>query len=142
MAIFGAMLTAMAFFQFIHALNIREWPRSVLYGLGGVLYAVGGLLVAINPIAGALTLAVMIPILLIADGTLRVVFVMTVRPIPGWGWFTAAGVGSIVVGVILLIGWPGTALWVTGLLLGFHLIFTGAMYAALALSSRTRTSPL
>jgi uncharacterized membrane protein HdeD (DUF308 family) len=41
------------------------------------------------------------------------------------------------VGVLLLIGWPSTALWVIGLLLGVNLIFTGATNAALALASRS-----
>ena len=139
-ALFGAVLIVTAIFQMIHAFRVRSWPRSAWYGLGSVLYAIAGLLVAIYPIGGALTLAVMIAILLIADGTLRVGFAMTVRPVAGWGWLIAAGLGSIFVGVVLLIGWPATALWVTGLLLGVNLIFTGAMFAALALTSRTKTS--
>jgi uncharacterized membrane protein HdeD (DUF308 family) len=139
-AIFGAVLIVTAIFQMIHAFRVRAWPRSAWYGLGSVLYAIAGLLVVIYPISGALTLAVMIAILLIADGTLRVGFTMTVGRVRGWGWLIAAGFGSIFVGVILLIGWPATALWVTGLLLGINLIFTGAMFAALALTSRTRAS--
>jgi hypothetical protein len=61
-------------------------------------------------------------------------------PIVGWGWLFAGGLGSIVVGVVLLIGWPATALWAIGLLLGINIIFTGAMHVVLALSSRTGTS--
>jgi uncharacterized membrane protein HdeD (DUF308 family) len=139
-AIFGAVLIVTAIFQINHAFRLRAWPRSAWYGLSGVLYAIAGLLVAIYPLGGMLALAVMIAILLIADGALRVGFAMTVRPIPGWGWLFAGGLGSIVVGVILLIGWPATALWVTGLLLGINLIFTGVMHVALALASRTSTS--
>jgi uncharacterized membrane protein HdeD (DUF308 family) len=62
---------------------------------------------------------------------------MAVRPLAGWGWLIAGGLGSMVVGVILLIGWPATALWVTGLLLGINLVFTGSMHIVLALASRT-----
>ncbi len=54
-----------------------------------------------------------------------------------WGWLVAAGVASIVVGVLLLLGWPGTALWATGLLLGVNLIFTGVTNTTLALTART-----
>jgi uncharacterized membrane protein HdeD (DUF308 family) len=135
-AIFGAVLIVTAIFQLIHAFRVRSWPRSAWSGLGGVLYAVAAVLVAINPVGGALALAVMIAILLIADGALRVGFAMMVRPLPGWGWLVAGGLGSVAVGVILLIGWPATALWVTGLLLGINLIFTGSMHIALALASR------
>src|ERR1700676_4801888 len=136
-AIFGAVLLVTAIFQLIHAFSVRAWPRSAWYGLGGGVYAIAGLLVAINPISGALTLAVIIAILFIADGVLRVAFGTSVRPLAGWGWLIAGGLGSIVVGVILLIGWPATALWVTGLLLGINLVFTGTMHIALALASRT-----
>jgi uncharacterized membrane protein HdeD (DUF308 family) len=139
-AIFGAVLLVTAIFQLIHAFRVRAWPRSAWYGLGGVFYAIAGLLVAINPISGALTLAVIIAILFVADGVLRVAFGTSVRPTAGWGWLVAAGLCSIVVGVFLLIGWPATALWATGLLLGINLIFTGSMNVVLALASRTSTS--
>jgi uncharacterized membrane protein HdeD (DUF308 family) len=139
-AFFGALMMVAAIFQLIHAFKVRSWPRSAWYGLGGVFYAITGVLVAMYPVSGALALAVMIAILLIADGALRVGFAMTVRPVPGWGWLIAGGLGSIVVGVILLIGWPATALWVTGLLLGINLIFTGSMHVVLALATRTSTS--
>ena len=139
--IFGAVLLVTAALQLIHAFKVRAWPRSAWYGVGGVLYAIAGFLVVMYPLGGALTLAVMIAILFIADGTLRMVFGMTVRPVAGWGWLVAAGLCSIVVGVILLLGWPATALWATGLLLGVNLIFTGVMNATLALASRTNAFP-
>jgi uncharacterized membrane protein HdeD (DUF308 family) len=135
-AIFGAVLIVSSIFQLIHAFKVRSWPRSAWSGLGGALYAIAGILVAITPVGGALALAVMIAILLIADGALRAGVAMAVRPLAGWGWLVAGGIGSIVVGVILLIGWPVTALWITGLLLGMNLVFSGTMHIALALTSR------
>src|ERR1700738_864286 len=84
-AIFGAVLLVTAIFQLIHAFRVRSWPRSAWYGLGGVFFPIAGLLVAINPIGGALTLAVIIAILFIADGVLRVAFGRCVRPPCGCG---------------------------------------------------------
>ena len=136
-AIFGAVLIVTAVFQLIHAFKIGAWPRSAWYGLGGVLYAIAGLLVLAFPIGGALTLAVLIAILFIVDGVLRILFAMTVTAAPGRGWLIAAGCCGIVVGIFLLIGWPYTAVWVTGLLLGINLLFVGAMNIAIASSSRS-----
>jgi uncharacterized membrane protein HdeD (DUF308 family) len=82
----------------------------------------------------------LIPILVIADGALRVLFAMTVTAALGRGWLIAAGCCGIVVGVFLLIGWPYTALWVTGLLLGINLLFTGAMDIAISFAFRRGTS--
>ena len=106
-AVFGAVLILTAVIQLIHAFEVKAWPRSACYGLGSVLYAIAGLMVALNPIGGAIALAILIPIVFIADGA------------------------------FLLIGWPADALWIVGLLLGINLIFTGVMYAALALASRS-----
>ena len=135
-AIFGALLIMTGIMQLVHAFQVRSWPRSVWYGLGGVLYGIAGIAVVAHPLGGALTLAILIAILCFADGTLRIAFGMTVRPVVGWGWLVAAGLGSIVVGVILLVGWPATALWATGLLLGVNLIFNGIMNATLAIATR------
>jgi uncharacterized membrane protein HdeD (DUF308 family) len=137
-AIFGAVLLVTATFQLIHAFEIGTWPRSAWYGLGGVLYAIAGLFVIAFPLGGALTLAVLLAILFIADGALRVVFALSVSTAVGPGWFLAAGCCNILVGVFLSIGWPYTALWITGLLLGVNLIITGAMNIAFA--SKTRRS--
>jgi uncharacterized membrane protein HdeD (DUF308 family) len=136
--IFGAVLIASAIFQLIHAFKVRSLPRSAWLGISGVLYGIAGIFVTINPVGGALALAVMIAILFIADGALRAAVAMTIRPLTGWGWLIAGGVGSIVVGVIFLIGWPATALRVIGLLLGINLVFTGTMHIAVALASRPR----
>jgi uncharacterized membrane protein HdeD (DUF308 family) len=137
-AIFGAVLLVTATFQLVHAFKIGAWPRSAWYGLSGVLYAIAGLLVIAFPLGGALTLAVLLAILFIADGALRVVFAMSVSAAVDRGWLVAAGCCNILVGVFLLIGWPYTALWITGLLLGVNLLITGAMNIAFA--SKTRTS--
>jgi uncharacterized membrane protein HdeD (DUF308 family) len=136
-AIFGAALLVTAILQLVHAFQVRAWPRSAWYGLGGLFYAIAGLLVVAFPLGGALTLAMLLGILFIADGTLRVAFGMSVRPVVGWAWLVAGGVGSLLVGVILLLGWPATALWATGRLLGINLIFTGLTRITLALASRT-----
>jgi uncharacterized membrane protein HdeD (DUF308 family) len=136
-AIFGAALLVTAILQLVHAFQVRAWPRSAWYGLGGLFYAIAGLLVVAFPLGGALTLAVLLGILFLADGTLRVAFGMSVRPVVGWAWLVAGGIGSLLVGVILLLGWPATALWATGLLLGINLIFTGLTRITLALASRT-----
>ncbi len=136
-AIFGAVLLVTAILQLVHAFQVRAWPRSAWYGFGGLFYAIAGLLVVAFPLGGALTLAMLLGILFIADGTLRVAFGMSARPVIGWAWLVAGGIGSLLVGVTLLLGWPATALWATGLLLGINLIFTGLTRITLALASRT-----
>ena len=58
-----------------------------------------------------------------------------------WGWMLASGILDIVLGVLLILGLPGTALWAIGLLLGLNLLFGGWALILMALHARpTRAS--
>ena len=140
-AVIAALLIVTAFLQLIHAFQLKAWPRSAWYGLGAVLYAAVGVVLILHPMTGAVALAVLIAVLLIAEGALRMVFGVLVRPLSGWSWLVVAGLLSIAAGVILLIGgWPTIALWLTGLLLGANLLVTGIMNAAFAITARSNVS--
>lgn len=138
--IIAALLIVTAFLQLIHAFQMNAWPRSVWYGIGAVLYAAVGVVLILYPVTGALALAVLIAVVLIAEGFLRTIFGTLLRPLFGWSWLAMAGLLSIIVGIILLIGWPLTALRLTGLLLGANLLVTGIMNAAFAITARSTVS--
>jgi uncharacterized membrane protein HdeD (DUF308 family) len=55
----------------------------------------------------------------------KAVAAFQLRPVRGWGWALASAVASIVLGLIVFSGWPGTALWVLGLMVGIDLLFYG-----------------
>ncbi len=50
---------------------------------------------------------------------------MAWRQGPGWGWLLTGGGLSVLLGIIVIMGLPGTALWCIGLILGIDLIFSG-----------------
>lgn len=133
--IFGAVLLTSAIFHLLHAFKTSKWSGTLWYVLGGLLYAAAGVLVLLFPLGGALTLTVVVATLLIADGVLRALVASTLRPQAGWGWWLAAGMASVLLGIILFMGWPATAVWAIGLLLGINLIFSGATNAAVAIAS-------
>ena len=66
------------------------------------------------------------------EGISKVVFALTIRPFPNWGWVLASGLVGIVLALILWASLPVTALWLVGLLLGLQLISVGAAIAYLA----------
>lgn len=140
-AVIASLLIVTAFLQLIHAYQPKAWPRSAWYGIGAVLYAAVGVVLILHPMTGALALAMLIAALLIAEGALRMVFGVLVRPLFGWRWLLVAGLLSIAVGGMLPIGgWPATALRLTGLLLGANLLVTGIMNAAFAVTARSNVS--
>jgi uncharacterized membrane protein HdeD (DUF308 family) len=62
----------------------------------------------------------------------RLVFALTIRPFPNWGWVLASGVIGILLSLFLWASLPVTAIWLLGVLLGIHLTCEGAALGYLA----------
>ena len=60
------------------------------------------------------------------------------RPAKSWGWIVAAGIVTILAGLVIATGWPVNSLWVIGLFLGIDLLFQGWSYIAIGLALRAR----
>ncbi len=54
--------------------------------------------------------------------------------LPGWGWQAFNGVLAAVMGVLVLVQWPISGLWVIGLFVGIDLVFYGSAWIAMALN--------
>jgi uncharacterized membrane protein HdeD (DUF308 family) len=79
-----------------------------------------------------LTIALLLIIFLMMEGVSKVVFALTIRPFPNWGWVLASGLVGIPLALILWANLPVTAVWLIGFLLGLNLISVGAAIAYLA----------
>ncbi len=51
-----------------------------------------------------------------------------------------SGVLELLLGVLILTGWPGSAAWVIGLFIGIRMVFSGTSMIALGLSPRDTTA--
>lgn len=139
----GVLMLIAGIAELIHAFQLRRWGRGFLYWLlVGLVYAIAGIFVFVNPrlAAGALTLALAIGLIL--AGVLRLAVGMRMRRLHGWGWIVASGVLTILVGLLIVFGWPANALWILGLFLAIDLTFTGVALLGLGLALRAdRGSP-
>jgi uncharacterized membrane protein HdeD (DUF308 family) len=116
------------------AVSLHRWRGFSGHLWSGVLYLVTGGLAILYPATGALSLALVVASLLVADGIVRSVYAVRLKPMDGWSWMLASGIASAVLGVMLLATWPSAGLWALGLLLGVNLIFGGAMNVALGIN--------
>lgn len=111
--------------------------RWMIGGLGALLVLLAVSLLA-NPLAGLVTLTIMVAILFAMMGTLRLVMAWRERPREGWGWMMASGVMSIALAILIALGLPGVALGILGLFLGLDLTFSGIATIMVAWHVRKR----
>jgi uncharacterized membrane protein HdeD (DUF308 family) len=97
----------------------------------------GGWLLA-QPIAGALSLTLILIAFFLIEGIASIFFALDHRrELSGqWGWMLASGIVDLVLSAMLLMGLPSTAVWALGLLVGINMLFGGIALIAMALHAR------
>jgi uncharacterized membrane protein HdeD (DUF308 family) len=121
--------------EVLHAFSSRDWKGFLANLLIGLLYiAVGGWL-ALFPLAGIITLTLLLAFFFILEGVLKLVMGFQLRPTGGWGWIVFSGAVAVLVGILLVAELPGTATWAIGLLVGVNLLMSGIAFVMLATRS-------
>lgn len=140
--VIGWLLLTAGIFQLIHAFTVHRWRGFALHLLSALLYGAAGVVLVLRPIQGAAGLTLILAALLLADAGVRAALAWRVRPRDGWMWMLAGAAASLALGVLILLGWPATAIWALGVLLGVQLLAVGATHVVLALACRTRIKSL
>lgn len=106
--------------------------------LVAIVYLLAGIALLWHPVAGALTLTLVLTAYLIAGGITKIVMSVNMRnAIPkAWGWILFSGLVDVGLAALILSGWPGSAGWVIGLLVGINLLVTGVALVIAAVHSR------
>jgi uncharacterized membrane protein HdeD (DUF308 family) len=116
-------------FSLIGAQNV---PHFWLQLVSVVLSVIVGILFIRHPGESLLTLTLLLIVFFMVEGFSKLIFALTIRPFPNWGWVLASGVVGILLAFYLWASLPVTAIWLLGLLLGIQLISEGAALGYLA----------
>ncbi|MBS3651318.1 HdeD family acid-resistance protein [Pseudaminobacter sp. 19-2017] len=111
--------------QVIQAFSIGAWSGFLWALLLGVLTAAVGVSLLYNPLAGALTLTLVVAILFLVLGVVKIMYAISLRPVKGWGWVILSGAISLLLGVLILADYPVSAASILGILLAVELISNG-----------------
>ncbi len=118
--------------------SAREMPGFWWSLLSAVLAIAAGLILLVKPIAGTLTLTIVVSAYFLAEGVTTIMYALEHRSkLSGrWGWLLAAGILDILVAAVIVTGLPGSAAWAIGLLVGINLVFGGTSLIGMALAAR------
>lgn len=128
----GWLLIASGLLQGLSLIGARQVPHFWLQLISVILAILIGFLFLRDTTQGLMTLALLLIIFFMMEGISKVVFALTIRPFPNWGWVLASGLVGILLALILWASLPVTAVWLIGVLLGVNLISIGAAIAYLA----------
>lgn len=107
--------------------SANDVPAFLWSLLTSALSIVVGVLLVWKPVEGAVSLTLVLTALFVAEGLFQIVTSIAYRAvIPGsWGWMLVSGIVDLALAAIIIAGWPMTATWTLGLLVGINLITSG-----------------
>src|SRR6516164_5853130 len=133
----GWLLIISGVVQGISLFDARHVPHFWLQLVSVILSVIVGVLLIRHRGEGLLVLTLLLLVYFMIEGISKVIFSLTIRPFPNWGWVLASGIIGILLALYLWANLPVTAIWLLGVLLGIQLICEGAALAYLAWKVRT-----
>ena len=122
--------------QVVQSFQVQGWGGFLWALLFGVLSLLVGVSLVFNPLAGMVSLTLLVAVLLLVTGAIKVFYAFSLRPVTGWGWVLVSGLLSIVLAVFIFTNFPYAAGTVLGIFLAVELISNGVLFLFIALGLR------
>jgi uncharacterized membrane protein HdeD (DUF308 family) len=118
---------------------MRQLPGFWWALLSALLAIITGIALLAWPFGGVLSLTLVLAVFFVIEGVASIMYALDHRrEFSGrWGWMLASGVIDLVLALLILVGFPGTASWAIGLLVGINMLMGGVALMAMALHART-----
>jgi uncharacterized membrane protein HdeD (DUF308 family) len=126
----------------VAGLALTFWARAMpgfWWSLLSAVLAIGaGIVLLARPVQGTLTLTIVVGVYFLAEGVATIMYALEHRRelSERWSWLLIAGIVDIVIAGIIITGWPGSAAWAIGLLVGINLLFGGTSLIGMAFAAR------
>ena len=133
---FGWLLLIAGIAHLVYAWSERG-TRAVLWQiLIGIAYLIAALYMLVLPVAGVITLTLVLAFYIVVAGIFELVVFSRLRGLPGTIWFLVDGLVSFLLAGLIFFHWPSSSLWAIGSLVGISLLFSGVARIAFPLSLR------
>lgn len=124
-------------FRALSVWQSRGMPGFAWSMLTALLAIVLGLILIFRPLAGVLTLTMVLIAFFILEGVTAIVLAVQHREhLRSWGWVLFSGIVDLLLAFLIWDGWPSSADWAIGLLVGINMLFFGLSLVMTALAAR------
>ena len=124
-------------FRAVSVWHARRMPGFGWSMLSALLAVLLGLILIARPLAGILTLTMVLVAFFILEGITAIVIAVQHRDhLASWGWVLLSGLIDLFLAYLIWQGWPSSAGWAIGLLVGINMVFLGLSLLMTALAAR------
>jgi uncharacterized membrane protein HdeD (DUF308 family) len=137
--ILGAFLIFGGALQFAHALKSAGWKSVGIQIILAILYVAAGIYTWAFPIPALEVITLWLAAIFFVTGFLRLISAFQHRHFQEWFWLVLSSAISILMGVLIMTGYPESSLWLPGLLIAIELLLQGWSLLFLGLAARSLT---
>jgi uncharacterized membrane protein HdeD (DUF308 family) len=124
-------------FRAVSVWHSRQAPGFAWSLLTATLSIVLGLILILRPLEGVLTLTMVLVAFFIIEGIASIIGGIEHRQhLRSWGWVLFSGIIDLLLAYLIWQGWPSSASWAIGLLVGINMLFLGLSLVMTALAAR------
>ena len=135
----GWFLIVSGVLQAIGLIGAREVPYFWLELISAILPIVLGLLLLRHEDVSLYFFSIVVIVYFMIEGIVKILFALTIRPFPSWGWVLFSGVIGIALSIYLWAYLSIVSALMLAVLLGVLLVVEGAALASLAWRARKLT---
>ena len=135
--ILGVFLFAGGILQGVHAFQSSGWKSVSVQIIFAIIYIVGAIYVWAFPIPALEVITLWMAAFFFVTGILRLISAFQHRQFGEWIWMALSAVVSIVLGVLIMNGFPTASLWLPGFLIAIELLLQGWSLLFLGLAARS-----
>ena len=125
----GIVLCVGGVAEMAHA--FRATDAKFWHFLFGLLGLIAGLIMLFRPGSGFAFFTLVLTWFFILEGVGNIGLAMRMKPRDGWGWMLFSGIVSLLLGVLVLAGWPLSGGLLIGIYTGIYFLFKGGALVAL-----------
>ena len=132
----GVLLIIGGLSQMIDVFRSKQWKGAIWHALIAFLYIFAGCIIMYDPILASTIITALLAWVLIFIGITRFIMALVLRHGIGWAWPLVAGLTAFILGVLILLQWPYSGLWVIGLFIAIEMMVNGWTYIFMSLAIR------
>ena len=138
--IIGCLILTAGIAHLFFAFDTRSVDGFLWQILVSVLYGMAAVFLLVNPLLSVLSLTLVLAILLLLEGILELALYFCLRRFRHSLWMLIDGIGTLILGFLMIRQWPPASPEIIGTLIGISLMLSAISRAVLSLAVRTLNS--
>jgi len=139
-SILGAFAIIGGVLQAAHAMHSHGWKSVTVQWFFALFYIAAGVCAWVFPIPALEGLTIWLAAVFFITGVMRFIQAFHHRLFNEWFWLLISSAISILMGILIMRGWPTSSLWLPGLLLAVEFLLQGWSLLFLGFAAKSAKS--